>query len=196
MENQLLPYRPTHKLTVSFMAGGVNYHVVDTDYPIDNNKKLPPQLSKLCAELANLPEGEISNIKVIEYKRYPKIKIPEFSLREAKVGEYWLCAIDGFELPRVFRREAGGWQVGHEVSESFMGGREIKPLSRLYTQRDVFDVHMLLKLSARTVKQLKSKMAKIESRVEVQQSKEEKQPRRKSITEHLHGFLMGLSLSR
>lgn len=188
MENQLLPYRPTHKLTVSFKAGGVNYHVVDTDYPIDNNKKLNPQLLELCSGHAGLPSDEITDIKVHSYNRYPKVKRPELGERQPRKGEYWLCGIDGFEHPRVFRREAGGWQIGNEVSPVFTGHREIKPLSRLYTRREVFDLDTLYKLSQRTVKSLQNKVGRLEGRA----AQEDKSP---SIFVRVKTFLSGVSLS-
>ncbi|UTZ44547.1 hypothetical protein [Vibrio campbellii] len=185
MKNQLLPYRPEHKLTVTFKAGGTSYHIVDTDYPIDNNAKLSPQLAKLCAEHANLPECVVSNIKVVDYKRYPKVKFPELENRTVLNGEYWLCEIEGFDIPRVFKREAGGWQIGQEITEAFMGNREIKPLARLYTQRDVYDLNMLYELSNRALKKLEAKLERVK-----------KKAGRKTITDHLHAMLKGLVFNR
>ncbi len=187
MESQQLPYRPKHKLIVAFEAGGTKYQVVDTDYPIVNNEKLFPQLPALCSKYSNVPVEDILSIKVLEYKRFPKVRLPDFQHRKPRKGEYWLCGIDGFDHPRVFRREAGGWQVGNEVSELFIGRREIKPLSRLYTQREVYDVNMLYKLSQRTIKQLKDKLARIEKKYGEKES-------RQSITERFFAWFCRLGL--
>ncbi|RIW17829.1 hypothetical protein [Vibrio harveyi] len=172
METELLPYRPTHKISIEFKAGGLQYRIIDTEYPINNNEKLSPQLPELCAFHASVPASSITDIKIHEYKRYPKVKLPEFDHKDPKKGEYWLCAIDGFDHPRVFRREAGGWQIGNEIAEQFMGRREIKALSRLYTQREVFDVKSLYRLSQNTVKQLRTKLSSIEKRAEKKAKRE------------------------
>lgn len=165
MENQLLPYRPTHKITIEFKAGGLRYRITDTDHPIDNNEKLSPQLPSLCSTYAGVPESSITHIKVFQYKRYPKVRLPEFDHREPRDGEYWLCAIDGFDRPRVFAREAGGWQIGNEISQCFMGNREIRALSRLYTRREVFDVSVLYRISQNRVKKLQRKLERIEREI-------------------------------
>lgn len=161
---------PKHKIVVTFICNDRTYYITDCYYPINERKKLKPQLPDLIkSQVPDIDINKLEKIKVVDYQRYPKPKMPKLS-KTPLDGQWWMVDLlpisecieqegDEWLIRRcVLLRKNGMWVRGWLSNDDLSECYAIRPTEQLLTQRDVRELRAELALAMNTNKKLEKQL--------------------------------------